>query len=215
MHIYCSPPRFGRGSAQVKTIHGSNRGSDTISPWNISASRKGLGTTQRICNSIECTGVSRVSLKETSTVVLYFRSSMTGSAPTGAYAHCALTMDTTAAAPESRTWEHRVESLQGNNWGSDVKGLLTTCASHKRFDIAGQLRNSALRYMQTLHATGTIQLLPLLSNGLRTAELRHCMGTIGATLWCVYKPQARAMDWIAVVPEQLGSGLLSWNITRK
>ncbi|CAD6505672.1 BgTH12-01162 [Blumeria graminis f. sp. triticale] len=68
MHIYCSPPRFGRGSAQVKTIHRSDRGSDTISPWNISASRKGLGTTQRICNSIECTGVSRVSLKETSTV---------------------------------------------------------------------------------------------------------------------------------------------------
>ncbi|CAD6505710.1 BgTH12-01198 [Blumeria graminis f. sp. triticale] len=68
MHIYCSPPSFGRGSAQVKTIHGSNRVSDTISPWNISASRKGLGTTQRICNSIECTGVSRVSLKETSTV---------------------------------------------------------------------------------------------------------------------------------------------------
>ncbi|CAD6504539.1 BgTH12-00048 [Blumeria graminis f. sp. triticale] len=68
MHIYCSPPRFGRGSAQVKTIHGSDRGSDTISPWNISASRKGLGTTQRVCNSIECTGVSRVSLKETSTV---------------------------------------------------------------------------------------------------------------------------------------------------
>ncbi|CAD6505876.1 BgTH12-06808, partial [Blumeria graminis f. sp. triticale] len=52
---------------QVKTIHESNRGSNTISPWNISASRKGLGTTQRICNSIECTGVSRVSLKETST----------------------------------------------------------------------------------------------------------------------------------------------------
>ncbi|CAD6502783.1 BgTH12-05373 [Blumeria graminis f. sp. triticale] len=68
MHIYCSPPRFGRGSAQVKTIHGSDWGSDTISPWNISASRKGLGTTQRICNSIECIGVSRVSLKETSTV---------------------------------------------------------------------------------------------------------------------------------------------------
>ncbi|CAD6503142.1 BgTH12-02811 [Blumeria graminis f. sp. triticale] len=68
MHIYCSPPRFGRGSAQVKTIHGSDRGGDTISPWNISACRKGSGTTQRICNSIECTGVSRVSLKETSTV---------------------------------------------------------------------------------------------------------------------------------------------------
>ncbi|CAD6503970.1 BgTH12-05712 [Blumeria graminis f. sp. triticale] len=44
MHIYCSPPRFGRGSAQVKTIHGSDRGSNTISPWNISASRKGSGT---------------------------------------------------------------------------------------------------------------------------------------------------------------------------
>ncbi|CAD6498855.1 BgTH12-04513 [Blumeria graminis f. sp. triticale] len=54
MHIYCSPPSFGRGSAQVKTIHGSNWGGDTISPWNISASRKGSGTTQRICNSIEC-----------------------------------------------------------------------------------------------------------------------------------------------------------------
>ncbi|CAD6504468.1 BgTH12-06197, partial [Blumeria graminis f. sp. triticale] len=63
-----SPPSFGRGSAQVKTIHGSDRGGDTISSWNISASRKGSGTTQRICNSIECTGVSRVSLKETSTV---------------------------------------------------------------------------------------------------------------------------------------------------
>ncbi|CAD6505920.1 BgTH12-06852 [Blumeria graminis f. sp. triticale] len=67
MHIYCSPPRFGRGSAQVKTIHRCDRSGDTISPWNISASRKGSGTTQRICNSIECTGVSRVSLKETST----------------------------------------------------------------------------------------------------------------------------------------------------
>ncbi|CAD6504499.1 BgTH12-00009, partial [Blumeria graminis f. sp. triticale] len=67
-HIYCSPLSFGRGSAQVKTIHGSDRGGDTISPWNISASRKGSGITQRICNSIKCTGVSRVSLKETSTV---------------------------------------------------------------------------------------------------------------------------------------------------
>ncbi|CAD6498737.1 BgTH12-04398 [Blumeria graminis f. sp. triticale] len=68
MHIYCSPPSFGRRSAQVKTIHGSNWNGDTISPWNISASRKGSGTAQRICNSIECTGVSRVPLKEISTV---------------------------------------------------------------------------------------------------------------------------------------------------
>ncbi|CAD6506043.1 BgTH12-06975, partial [Blumeria graminis f. sp. triticale] len=52
----------------IKTIHGSDWGGNTISPWNISASRKGSGTTQHICNSIECTGVSRVSLKETSTV---------------------------------------------------------------------------------------------------------------------------------------------------
>ncbi|CAD6503694.1 BgTH12-03353, partial [Blumeria graminis f. sp. triticale] len=59
---------FGRGNARVKIIHGSHRIGDTISPWNISASRKGSGTTQRICNSIECTGVSRVSLEETSTV---------------------------------------------------------------------------------------------------------------------------------------------------
>ncbi|CAD6500496.1 BgTH12-07672 [Blumeria graminis f. sp. triticale] len=68
MHIYCSSPRFGHGSAQIKTIHGSNQGGDTISSWNISASRKGSGTTQRVCNSIKCTGISRVSLNETSTV---------------------------------------------------------------------------------------------------------------------------------------------------
>ncbi|CAD6501021.1 BgTH12-06721 [Blumeria graminis f. sp. triticale] len=68
MHIYCSQPSFGRGSTQVKTIHRSDRGGDTISPWNISPSRKGSDTTQRICNSIECTSVSRVSLKEISTV---------------------------------------------------------------------------------------------------------------------------------------------------
>ncbi|CAD6503457.1 BgTH12-03121 [Blumeria graminis f. sp. triticale] len=68
MHIYCSPPSFGCGSAQVKTIHGSDWGGDTISPWNINSSHKGSGTSQRTCNSIECTGVSRVSLKETSTV---------------------------------------------------------------------------------------------------------------------------------------------------
>ncbi|CAD6502433.1 BgTH12-05027 [Blumeria graminis f. sp. triticale] len=68
MHIYCSPSSFGRGSTQVKTIHGSDWGGNTISPWNISASRKGSDTIQPICNSIECTGVSRVSPKETSMV---------------------------------------------------------------------------------------------------------------------------------------------------
>ncbi|CAD6503992.1 BgTH12-05733 [Blumeria graminis f. sp. triticale] len=68
MQIYCSPPSFWCGSALVKTIHGSNRGGKTIGPWNISASRKGSGTTQHICNSIKRTGVSRVSLEETSTV---------------------------------------------------------------------------------------------------------------------------------------------------
>ncbi|CAD6502995.1 BgTH12-02668 [Blumeria graminis f. sp. triticale] len=68
MHIYCSPPSFGRGSAQVKTIHGSDRSENTKSLWNTSASRTGSGTAQRICISIECTGVSRVPLKETSTV---------------------------------------------------------------------------------------------------------------------------------------------------
>ena len=74
---------------------------------------------------------------------------MTGSAPIGAYARRALTMDTTAAAPESRTWEHRVESLQGNNWDSVVMSLLITHASRTRLGIAGQLQDSAQRYMQT------------------------------------------------------------------
>ncbi|CAD6501830.1 BgTH12-02076 [Blumeria graminis f. sp. triticale] len=41
---------------------------DTISLWNTSASRKRSDTAQRICNSIECTDVSRASLRETSTV---------------------------------------------------------------------------------------------------------------------------------------------------
>ncbi|CAD6506568.1 BgTH12-07794 [Blumeria graminis f. sp. triticale] len=68
MHIYCSPPSFRRGSAQVKTIHGSFGGGYTISPWNISANHKGSGTAQPICNSIKCTGVSRVSLIETCVV---------------------------------------------------------------------------------------------------------------------------------------------------
>ncbi|CAD6504497.1 BgTH12-00007 [Blumeria graminis f. sp. triticale] len=68
MYIYCFPPSLGRSCAQVKTIHGSDLGGDTISPCNMSASRKGSGTTQRICNSIKCTGVSQLSLKETSTV---------------------------------------------------------------------------------------------------------------------------------------------------
>ncbi|VCU39308.1 Bgt-51774, partial [Blumeria graminis f. sp. tritici] len=41
---------------------------DTISSWNISASRKRLFTAQRVCNSIECISVSRVPLNETDTV---------------------------------------------------------------------------------------------------------------------------------------------------